>query len=62
MIDSDLASIIILLIADIYISIKIYINRRTSWANEPLVGMSYVCMILGTVIIITSYVLTQNQI
>lgn len=61
MLDSDLASIIILLIADIYISIKIYINRHISWANEPLVGMSYVCMILGTVII-TLYVLTQNQI
>lgn len=56
MIDLDLASIIVLLIADIYISIKLYINRRTSWANEPLVGMSYACMVLGTILAIIAYI------
>lgn len=51
----DSILIVILIIMTLYVTIDLQRNKRKSWANEPLVGLSWVCMVFGTILCVIIY-------
>lgn len=48
--------IVATVIVTILMTIHVQQNKHKSWANDPLVGMSVVCMQIGAILLVVLYV------
>lgn len=49
--------ILCLVVATIWLTMDINANKNKSWANDPLVGLSWACLVLGTLVVTITYLL-----
>lgn len=55
--DFEFTLIVCLIISAVWVTIDINANKNKSWANDPLVGLSWACLVLGTLVVIIAYLL-----
>ena len=55
--DFEFPLIVCLVVATIWLTIDINANKNKSWANDPLVGLSWACFVLGTLVVTIAYLL-----
>lgn len=55
--DFEFTLIVCLIISAVWVTIDINVNKNKSWANEPLVGLSWACLVLGTLVVTIAYLL-----
>lgn len=55
--DFEFPLIVCLVVATIWLTIDINANKNKSWANDPLVGLSWACLVLGTLVVVIAYLL-----
>ena len=55
--DFEFTLIVCLIISAVWVTIDINENKNKSWANDPLVGLSWACLVLGTLVVTIAYLL-----